>query len=395
MVRKTAIVIIDSETAFRRAVRSQIGDFPNVELVGEAEHPPGGHELIARTRPDLVILELPQRPEEALTWAEKWHTEFPGMRVYASSASKNPDLILSALRAGVSEYISRPLETGEFRNAIEKLVREIQSEAMESVTGGEIIAVFSKKGGLGVTTVAVNLAVALARRDQQTCIVDLAFDLGDVASQLDLRPEFMMGDVLDKHGRVDPGRLQSAILRHPSGLFYLGEKEAVGEPETVTPAQVRQMLLHLKETFRFTVLDLPHTFDTHTYEALQMADRILLVATCDLSTIRATRYALRVFRTLGYDERKVNIVLNRVSKRDSITVAQFAETVQYPVSFEVASDYRVVIESINAGEPFTATRPKADVTRGILRLAEQFGSSNGAGPSASGGKRGLFGRGRE
>jgi len=86
------------------------------------------------------------------------------------------------------------------------------------------------------------------------------------------------------------------------------------------------------------IVDLPHTFDTHTYEALQLSDRILLVATCDLSTIRATRYALRVFRSLGYDERKVNILLNRVSKRDTISAEKFSETVQYPVSFETASE---------------------------------------------------------
>jgi pilus assembly protein CpaE len=170
----------------------------------------------------------------------------------------------------------------------------------------------------------------------------------------------------------------------------LGERETVGEPEQITPGQLHQILVHLKEAFNYVILDLPHSFDTHTYEAFQIADRILLVAGCDLSTIRATRYALRVFRSLGYDQDKVRIILNRVSKRDSITPGQFAETLEYPVSFEIPGDYRAVIESINAGEPLLSKKPKSEVAKKLIQLAEQFNIS-GEG-IALGSKQGLFRR---
>ena len=391
MDRKASLIIIDSDVAFRKAVRQQLAEHGRIELAGEADNPAAGHELILKTHPDVVLLELPQRPEKALDRVVQWRAEFHALQVYAVSASKNPELILSAMRAGVTEYLSKPLEAKEFQTALEKSLRIIEAESLQAGGAGRVIAVFSKKGGLGVTTLAVNLAVALgASPDTKTVLVDMAFDLGDVASHLDIHPRFAMADVLDKHGQMDAGNLESSLLRHSSGIYYLGEKEMAGEPEQISPEQVRQMLAHLKESFRYVVLDLPHSFDTHAYEAFQIADRILLVATSDLSTMRATRYALRVFRSLGYDKSKVQVVLNRVSKKDAITAGQFAETLEYPISFEIASDFRSVIESINAGEPLILKKPKSDVSKNLISLAEQYRiSGDGA---AAGTKPSLFRR---
>jgi pilus assembly protein CpaE len=381
MIPNIPIIVVDSDGGFRKAVRQQLSGVPGVELVGEAENLTAVHELLAKTHPKLVLLDISNKTEEALSWAEKWRAEYPGLRVFATSASKKPELILSAMRAGVSEYLSKPLEAKELRSAIDRIMRELETEAVQTHGAGEIIAIFSKKGGLGVTTLAVNLAVALAEAGRQTVIADLAFDIGDVASHLNLQPEIVMSDVVDKHGVVDFSRLQSSLVRHGSGVYFLGEKEVVGGSESITANQLHLILTHLRESFRSVVLDLPHVFDSHTYEALQIADSILLVATAELSTIRATRYALQVFRSLGYDERKVKIVLNRLSRKDSITEEQFCETVGCQVSFRIPSDYRTVIEAVNGGEPMTMGKPKSGVAKSLAQLAQQFISPNGAGPA--------------
>ncbi|MBI3873215.1 MAG: response regulator [candidate division Zixibacteria bacterium] len=382
MIPTIPVIVVDSDGGFRKAVRQHLGGVAGIQLVGEAENLVAAQELLLKTRPRLVLLDLSTKPEEALSSAEKWRNEFPGLKVFATSASKKPDLILSAMRAGVSEYLSKPLEVNELRTALDRIMREIETEAVHSQGTGQMIAVFSKKGGLGVTTLSVNLAVALAAAGQQAVIADLAFDIGDVAGQLDLQPEIIMSDVIDKHGAVDSSRLQASLLRHPSGLYYLGEKEAAGGADAITAKQLHQILTHLRDSFQSVVLDLPHGFDSHTYEALQLADRILLVATAELSTVRATRYALQVFRSLGYDEHKVKIVLNRLSRKDLISEEQFCETVGYPVSFRIPSDYRSVIEAVNGGEPMTMGKLKSGVAKSISQLAQQFISPNGAGPAS-------------
>ena len=379
MITNIPVIVVDSDSGFRKSVRTQMSSVQGVELVGEAENLTAAHELLAKTRPRLVLLDISNKTEEALSWAEKWRAEYPGLRIFATSGSKKPDLILSAMRAGVSEFLAKPLDVTELRSAMDRIMRELETEAVQTHGAGEIIAVFSKKGGLGVTTLAVNLAVALAEAGRQTVIADLAFDIGDVGSQLDLQPEIVMSDVIDKHGAVDFSRLQSSLIRHNSGVYFLGEKDAMGSSESISANQLHLILTHLRESFQSVVLDLPHVFDSHTYEALQLADRILLVATAELSTIRATRYALHVFRSMGYDERKVKIVLNRLSRKDSITEEQFCETVGYPVSFRIPSDYRTVIEAVNGGEPMTMGKLKSSVAKSIGQLAQQFISSNGVG----------------
>ncbi len=381
MIANISVIVVDSDSGFRKSVRQHISGVPGIELVGEAENLAAAHELLSKTRPKLVFLDLSSKSDEALSWAEKWKAEYPGLRIFATSASKKPELILSAMRSGISEYLSKPLDATELRSALDRIMHELEAEAVQTHGAGEIIAVFSKKGGLGVTTLAVNLAVALAGAGRQTVIADLAFDIGDVGSQLDLQPDIVLSDVVDKYGAVDISRLQSSLIRHGSGVYFLGEKELMGSSESISAGQLHLILTHLRESFQSVVVDLPHVFDSHTYEAFQLAGRILLVATAELSTIRATRYALQIFRSLGYDERKVKVVLNRLSRKDSITEEQFCETVGYPVSFRIPSDYRTVIEAVNGGEPLTMGKLKSGVAKSIGQLAQQFISPNGAGPA--------------
>jgi len=389
MSRKITIAVVDSEGPYRKAVKQQLSGMPDVELVGEAENLPSGLELLSKVRPDVVVLELPQRTDETLERIEQWRAEMPEMLIFVSSASKKPDLILSAMRSGAVEYLSKPLEVAEFQTAVEKAVRQKKSGMQRAGGGSRVLAVFSRKGGLGVTTIAVNLAMALgANEHSRTVLVDLAPDMGDATSQLDIQPKYALRDILDKSGRVHSGNLQSTLLRHSSGIYCLAEREAMPETEQITPSHVFEMLSALREEFHHVVIDLPHVLDAHSYEAFQIADTILLVATADLASIRSTRYALKILRTLGYDNQKVQIVLNRVSKKDAITVDQFTETLQYPVSWQVSSDYMTVIDSINTGDPVVHSKPKSAVARDLVAMANDL-NVNGPPPEE---KRGLFQR---
>jgi len=231
--------------------------------------------------------------------------------------------------------------------------------------------------------------MALGANDRsRTVLVDLAPDLGDTTSQLDIQPKFALRDILDKSGRVHPGNLQSSLLKHDSGIYCLAEREAMPEAEQITPTHVYEMLSALREEFHHVVIDLPHVLDAHGYEAFQIADRILVVATADLSSVRSTRYVLKILRTLGYDEQKVQIVLNRVSKKDAISVDQFTETLQYPVTWQISSDYATVIDSINTGDPVVHSKPKSAVAKELFAMANDL-NVNGPPPEE---KRGLFHR---
>lgn len=376
MNQKPAVIVIDSDAKFRKVVAKQLSEINSAELVGEAENTAGGLELLSRTTVDIAILELPSGDAHALEAVARWLREYPGLQVHVSSSSKNSELILSAMRAGATEYLTKPLDASEFRQAIERAVGRVRAVVPREPQPSSTIALFSKKGGQGVTTLAVNLAVALSTAEEtRTVLLDMALDQGDASGFLDLTPEFTFADALDKNQRIDPGRLQSCLLRHSSGVYFFGERENFDNPGSLQGDHVEQILAHLRQSFRHVVLDLPHIFDHVTQAALDGASAVLLVATPELTSVRATRYTLRALRAAGYDHNRVRIILNRVSKRNPISVGQFTETVEHPVAFEVPDDYPRVIESINTGEPFVFSDRKSDISRSIYEIAHGIGFS--------------------
>lgn len=378
MKEALTVVVVDSEPHYRKAVRQCLAEISGTVFGGETDSPSAALELIQKSNADLVILEVGKKSRQALELVEKWRDQVPGLIVYACSSSKSPELILSAMRAGISEYLSKPLEERPFRQAIEKAMATVQAEAPAGGGTGKVIGVFSKKGGVGTTTIAVNLAAALAQHASEasdTIIADLGFDLGDVSSLLDLRPEFAVADLLDKQGQLDTGKLDSCLIRHSCGIHFFGERERLDDGAGITPDQIHHIIAHLRDSFDYVVLDLPHVFDTYTHEALETTDTLLLVTSPDLTAIRATKYALKVFRSMGYGERKVKVVVNRVAKGDPIPIAEIAETIKYPVSWQIPNNYRDVNESINAGEPLVTARSGSPVSKELMRLAGSFQNS--------------------
>jgi pilus assembly protein CpaE len=366
--------VIDSDPAFRIQLRNGIQSAPNIELHGEGDSPTAALEAVTGDEVDLVIVGLDRGQQAVLEQVARWKAERPGLLVFGCSSSCTSELLLAAMRAGVSEWLEKPLEATGFDAAMQRAAQMVS--AMVSVGGparplrSHSTCVFSLRGGQGVTTVAVNTAIALAAQTAQPCVLlDLSFGLGDAAAFMDLQPQYTFANLLGADGHADPSRLQTCLMRHSSGVYYLGERESLEEPSPVSSMQLREVLTHLQASFGHVVADLWHVLDSRTYEALNAADTILLVATCEVVSVRSARYALRLLQSLGFGQGKVKVVLNRVSRRDAITPEQFAETIQYPIELKLPSAYWMVVDSVNTGNPLALSKPKSSVARGIVELS--------------------------
>ena len=373
MPEKLSVVLVDADKSVRKTLRDLLDRQGNVEVAGMAKRPDEALQVIKTSKPHVLILELSKDSGKTLKWVEQTKLQFPGTSIFVSSADKSPDLVISAMRAGVQEFLSRPIDSDELKKAIDKVLKTKEQMKARAPARGRVISVFSKKGGLGVTTLAVNLGLALSRvAENKAALIDLDLQLGDVTSFLNLSAEYNILDVLDEDGGVDPVKLQSCMTRHESGVFVLSEPKNPADSDNVSSSQINQILRHLRSTFSYVVVDTPHTFDSKSLETFELSDHIILVVAPNVSSIRAAKRTLGVFKQLGFLRDKVKVVANRVGKKDSVKVDDIEKTLNYPVSWVIPNNYPVAIDAVNSGIPLVNHKGDSNVAKSILELANDI-----------------------
>ena len=201
MPEKLSVVVVDTDKSVQKILRNQLRQMANVELGFEWKQIESAFEAVQRTKPDILILELPKEYDSALRWIERIRLDLPEVAIFVSSWLKTPELIISTMRAGAREFLSRPIQPDELKQAINKVLVTKEQVRAQTPERGKIISVFSKKGGLGVTTLAVNLAVALSETaKKKAALIDLDLQLGDDTRFLNLSADYNILDALNEDG---------------------------------------------------------------------------------------------------------------------------------------------------------------------------------------------------
>jgi pilus assembly protein CpaE len=319
---------------------------------------------------DLLVLPIALLQGKERIEAEMLLRDAPSsMGSIATAPTADADLILLGMRAGVDEFLVAPAQTSDLDAALLRLQRKWGAAQVQ----GTVTAIYSPKGGVGNTTVAVNLAYTLASRraDSRVLVVDLNMGLGDVVSHLDLHNDYDIGDLVKKLEQADTELLRALVTPSLDGLNALPATDDLETAETIQADAVARVLVACRNTFSHTVIDCEHSFGPRTVAALDAADRIVLLLQSNVASIRAAKRALSLFQQLDFPDEKTVIVLNREGPGDVLPVADIAKALSRPVDVRLPNAYQLAVDAQTKGVPIGKFAPTSALTARFNVLATQ------------------------
>ena len=351
--------------------------------------PVSGSELAALAtpgakQPDVLVVDLREQTQlpAALPLLKRQH---PATGVLIVAERLDPAMLLEAMRAGVTEVVAAPLIASD----VEAAIRRLAAQRSVTPTGGVAFAFLGAKGGVGTTTVAVNVAASLATIvPGSTLLIDLHVANGDAAVFLGAEPRFSIVDALENTHRLDEAFFRNLIVKTKPGVDLLSSSDRV----MVAPLDVRRIrtLLEIAERhYRFVVLDVPRS-DAAVLDALEGVKQIVIVANQELATVRsASRMAASLRQRHGKD--KLSVVVSRSDRLAEIGHEDVERAVGAKVKHSFPSDYRRALEALNKGRP-VALDNHNELSASIDRLARALAGLEKPGKAEKSAQRfSLFG----
>jgi pilus assembly protein CpaE len=366
---------------------------------------PGGSQVL--TRPDEVEGVLNGRKDYAVvlgptldlttatTVAERVRSSNPATTVVLLRHELAPEIFASSMAAGIGAVV--PADDQQALGAALSRAKHSweaiigPAGAQEGQRPGEVITVFSPKGGVGKTTMSVNLGLALSRRGKRVCVVDLDLSFGDVAITLQLVPQHTIADAADSEDTLDYSMLNTLLTEFDPSLSILAAPTQPEGRDRISPGLVRSVIDTLRRHFDFVVIDTPPGFDDQVLGAFDETDQCIVVATLDVPTIKNTKVALETLDLLHLVRQNRMLVLNRADEEVGLSRENVEGILNMKVSVSLPSA-TAVASATNHGQPIVLSKPDHPVSKGIISIAEMLIGESELGEGAAKAKRGLFGR---
>lgn len=382
------VLIVDDIPETRDHLTKLLGFEADMTVVGAAS---SGHEAIALAtslQPDVVLMDINMPDMDGIAATEVLSATVPDAAVVMMSVQGEADYLRRSMLAGAREFLVKPFSSDELSASIRQVWSRERDKANRRVLPvsastpasgsrphhrrGQVVAFFSPKGGVGRTTMAVNVAVSAASElGKKVCLVDGSFQFGDVGVLLNLNPKNM--SIADLAPELQAGgdfeSLDHFVVSHSSGVRVLLAPPAPEMAELITPGGIKQVLEALRLEYDLVFVDCSAGINDTTLSVLDTADTILTMLTLEITSIKNMRLFLEIAERLGYEEGKVKLVLNRADGNLGIRVADVEHSIGRKVDYTIVSDGRSVVYALNRGIPFVLTNKEAQVSQDVLNLA--------------------------
>lgn len=374
MARNLQVLLVDEGEKSRNALRRELS-LAGYAVVGESGYGQEALFLARELKPDVILVSVEEPVIRSLKTIESYQMLAPTIPVMAVSSVQESEHIRKSMLAGARNYLIKPLHVDTLQAAVATLLRQeemrrqnMAPDAPAVVPVGCLITVFGAKGGIGKTTLAVNLATSLALANRQrVALVDLDFVFGGAAVMLDLQPRRPMVELTRRGTDLDAEALDGFLVRHESGvsLFALGvkpEENPQVTPETV--ARVLELLLHRHD---YVVVDTPAALNPAVVTALERSAIIALITSLDVACVNNTRASLHMMRTWELFDERVKVIINRANSANSLRKDDIEGVLGHPVFWKIPHDPEVAMAS-QTGSPVVLRSPRGKAARAIQNL---------------------------
>lgn len=365
------LALLDPTDSSRESIKKMLLGMDIVWLEAECSRYEFFPDVVRQSAPDVGVVNLDADPQKAIGLLDRLRVESPDCCLLAVSKSSDGQLILQAMRAGVREFLTSPVTLEEMMSALGRI-----SEAKFGGSAGKgratrVFAVAGASGGVGCTSLAVNLGCILAANPQNTvALLDLDLAVGDADVFLDTIPEYSLIDVTQNVARLDFQLLKKSLTKHNSGLYLLPRPVQLQDVNYITPEALRRVFGLLKATFSHIVIDTSKAYTPIDLAAFEFANDILMVVQLDLPCLRNLVRIQMSFDEIDGFRDKLKIIVNRAGlESGQIKLKKAKETIGRDIFYQIPNDYRTMVEVRNNGIPLMQQAPKAPITQAMQGLA--------------------------
>ncbi|CAN5159234.1 response regulator [soil metagenome] len=392
--KKISILIVDDIDETRENIAKLVSFEPDMEIVASASSGQQAIEMAKRHAPDVILMDINMPDMDGIAATDIITHTVPDSPIIMMSVQGENDYLRRSMLAGAREFLVKPFSADELVNAL-RHVHELHkvkrawsrqsgsaapaagpgsAAAPQATERGQVICFFSPKGGVGRTTIAANLAVALRQTTgKPVALVDGSLTFGDISVILNMNARAKtIADLVGSFDTVDPDVLETVLVPHSSGIKVLLAPPTPEAAERITGANMKRVLELLRERHAFVIVDTWPSFQDVVLAMLDTADVVLTLLTLEITSLRNIRVFLEIAEKLGYDEDKVQLVANRNDSSGGIKAADVEASLGRKIAHTIVSDGRTLVLAVNRGIPFVISHKDSPVARDVFALAAKF-----------------------
>jgi pilus assembly protein CpaE len=371
--RRIGILCINVDPDSRERLETLAAQTPGAHVVDNVDRhvtPREVMRMLEQFQHRVCVIDFDEG-EESIRTSQRIHEGCDNsVSIFAASSDSRPDQIIAAMRSGCSEYLAKPFRGEQILDALAHVGARHPGKSPGQK--GRVVTLMGAKGGAGVTSLALHLALNLAQRQQNCLLVDQHPALGDLALCLGVgRHQYSFYELTHNMDRLDADLLQGFLLEHSSGLHVLDSPEAIHAFSNTPSDAIEHTVAFLAENYQFVIVDCPPGLSEDTCAVIRQSDRLVIVITPELPAIHNAIRSIQYLTSLHYPPENIDIVLNRYARKNALSEREIETSLHRQITLKVPNDYDVIVNAINAGTPIDFAR-KSDLATAFNTWADQL-----------------------